>query len=222
MGILGRMSQVIKSNLNSLIDKAEDPEKMIEHTIDEMGSEIKKARKEVISTVAAEKGMAKKRDEHLAEAQSWEDKAMLALKANDEELAREALRRKGKSKAEADRVEEARRGQDAYAMELKSALEQLENKVEDLKLRKQTIASQVRQARTAPERAGGSASRFGSKSLEDLDRMSTKIEAFEAEAEAQAAIEDPKRPDLDRRFAELEKETGVDDELAALKKKLGG
>lgn len=222
MGILGRMSQVIKSNLNALIDKAEDPEKMIEHTIDEMGSEIKKARKEVISTVAAEKAMGKKRDEHLAEAHAWEEKATLALKAGDEELAREALRRKARAKGEADRVEEARRSQDAYAMELKTSLEQLELKVEDLKLRKQTIASQVRQARTAPERAGGSASRFGSKSLEDLERMSSKIEAFEAEAEAQAVIEDPKRADLDKRFADLEKDAGVDDELAALKAKLRG
>lgn len=222
MGILGRMSQVIKSNLNALIDKAEDPEKMIEHTIDEMGSEIKKARKEVIATVAAEKGMGKKRDEQLDEARSWEDKAMLALKAGDDELAKEALRRKARAKAEADRIEEARRGQDAYAMELKSSLEQLEQKVEDLKLRKQTIASQVRQARTAPERAGGAASRFGSKSLEDLDRMSSRIEQFEAEVEAQSVIEDPKRADIERRFKELEKDSGVDDELAALKAKLRG
>jgi phage shock protein A len=216
------MSQVIKSNLNSLIDKAEDPEKMIAHTVDEMEVEIKKARKEVLSTVAAEKGMAKKRDEHLDEARRWEDKAMLALKSGDEELAREALRRKAKEKAEADRVEEARRGQDAYAYELRSSLDQLERKVEDLKLRKQTIASQVRQARTTPERAGGSASRFGSKSLEDLERMSSRIEQFEAEVEAHSVLEDPRRAELDRRFAELEKDGGVDDELAALKAKLRG
>jgi phage shock protein A len=220
MGILGRINSVIKSNLNQLLDKAEDPEKVLNQTVVELADEVKLAKKEVVSCLATQKVMEKKRDELLGDARKWEEKATLALKADDEELAREALRRKQRAQQEADDVEEARRKQEAYVEELKASVVQLEAKVEDLKLRKGTIAAQVRQARRSPERADMAAGRFGSKHFDDVERMTSKIDDMEAEVEAASVLDGDKRPDLDKKFRELEKTSGLDDELAALKAKL--
>jgi phage shock protein A len=220
MGILGRINSVIKSNLNQILDKAEDPEKILNQTVVDLSEEIKLARKEIISCLASEKVMAKKRDTLQEEARKWEDKAVLALKAEDEELAREALRRKQRASQEAEEVETARRNQEAYVEELKSSLGQLEAKVEDLKLRKSTIAAQVRQARKSPETAAGAAGRLGSKHFEDLERYTSRIDEMEAEIEAHAVVSDPSKADIEKRFRDLEKSSVVDDELAALKEKL--
>lgn len=220
MGILGRINSVIKSNLNQLLDKAEDPEKILNQTVVELEGEVKLAKKEVVSCLATQKVMEKKRDGLLEDARKWEEKATLALKADDEELAREALRRKQRALGEADDVEEARRKQEAYVEELKSSVVQLEAKVEDLKLRKGTIAAQVRQARRAPERADMAAGRYGSKHFEDVERMTSRVEEMEAEVEASSVLDDGKSVDLDKKFRDLEKTSALDDELAALKAKL--
>ena len=220
MGILGRINSVIKSNLNQLLDKAEDPEKILNQTVVELEGEVKEAKKEVVSCLATQKVMEKKRDALLEDARGWEEKATLALKADDEELAREALRRKQRAQQEADDVEDARRKQEAYVEELKSSVIQLEAKVEDLRLRKGTLAAQVRQARRSPERADMAAGRMGSKHFDDVERMTSKIEEMEAEVEASAVIDDRKTVDIEKRFRDLEKTSALDDELAALKAKL--
>ena len=85
--------------------------------------------------------------------------------------------------------------------------------------------AQVRRAREAPPAAGSAGGRFGSQTFDDLERMTGRIDQLEAEVEAASVLEDPARVDVDARFRELEKRAGsgaVDDQLAALKKKLGG
>lgn len=220
MGILGRIQSVIKSNLNQLLDKAEDPEKILNQTVVDLKDEVKAAKKEVVSCLATQKVMEKKHDELVEDARKWEEKAALALKAEDEDLAREALRRKQRALSEAADVDDARKKQEAYVDELKASVVQLEAKVEDLELRKGTIAAQVRQARRSPERAEMAAGRYGSKHFEDVERMTSKIDEMEAEIEASSVIDDPKRVDLDKKFRDLEKSSALEDELAALKAKL--
>ena len=229
MGIFSRMGTVLKSNLNALVDKAEDPEKLIGQTIIDMKSELKQARRELVTTAATAKRLEKKALEHDEEASDWERKAVLALKTGDEELAREALRRKAKAKGDADKVRAQSRQQDTAASAMKDTIERVEDKISDLEARKTTLASQVRRARQAPSvEAGGSstgASRFGSETFDELERMAGKIDQLDAEVEVHDVLEDPKRADVDARFRSLEKETGgaaVDDELAALKAKLDG
>src|SRR4249920_3616975 len=105
-----------------MIDKAEDPAKLITQTIEDMGDELKKARQEVVQALASEKQLEKKAADQVKESESWERKAMLALEHGDEELAREALKRK--KKAESDAVETDRlRGQQAtYVGELRASI----------------------------------------------------------------------------------------------------
>src|SRR5690606_9846239 len=104
MSIFGRLNQVIKSNLNSLVDQAEDPEKLIGQTVIDMEAELKKARREIVTTLGTSKRLDKRALELDAEAAGWEEKAVLALRAGDEPLAREALLRKARATAEAGRV----------------------------------------------------------------------------------------------------------------------
>ena len=225
MGILDRLGRSIKANLNSVIDKAEDPAKMITQTIEDMGDELKKARQEVIQALASEKQLEKKATEQVRDAEGWERKAMLALEHGDEELAREALKRKKKAEADAIETDRLRGQQGTYVSELRASIELLERKVDELKARKGTLAAQVSRSRTTssdPLRDGGSAGP-ASPALSRLREMTDKIENMEAEVEAHNLLDDPKRSELDEKFRRLERgETKdvMEDELAALKKRL--
>ncbi len=221
MGIFGRFNRVVKSNLNSMLDRAEDPEKLITQTVVEMKSELKQARKELVSTLGMAKRLEKKAAELADEAIGWEDKAVLALQANDDDLAREALKQKGRIAREAEATERRSHEQANAADEMKETLEQIEAKIDDLEAKKSSLAAQVKRAREG----SGSSRSFSSPHFDELDRMGNRIETLEAEIEAHEVLDDPKRADLEARFRKLErgvKVDAVDDELAALKRKLEG
>jgi len=226
MGIFSRLNRVIKSNLNALIDQAEDPDKLIGQTVAEMKSALGRARKELIEAMGSAKRLDKKEQELEAEAAEWERKAVVALEQDDEDLAREALRRKARTLKEAQNVR-ARAAEHATTAEaMKAQLERIEEKLDDLKTRQKTLAAQVRQARTEPMKAGSAAAeRLGGGAFSELERMADHIDQLDAEVEAHELLEDPKRAELDARFRALESERGdegIEDELAALKAKLGG
>jgi phage shock protein A len=224
MGIFSRLNRVIKSNLNALIDQAEDPDKMIGQTVADMKSALKRARKDLIGAMGSAKRLEKKESELQREAADWEQKAILALEDDDEDLAREALRRKSRALMEAKRVRARAAEQATAAGAMKAQLERIEEKLDDLKARQKTLAAQVRQARTHPpdpDRPTGD--RLGGGAFSDLERMADQIDQLDAEVEAHGLLEDPKRAELDARFEALqsgENEDDVGDELAALKAKL--
>lgn len=222
MGIFSRLNSVIKSNLNSLVDKAEDPEKLISQTVIDMKAEVKRAKRDLVSTLGTAKRLDKEAAEVSDEIESWERKAVLALKAGDDALAREALRQKQRTSRRLGEVRGRAAQQASLADEMKDALDRLEAKIDDLEARKTSLASQVRKARTAPAGSGGS--RYGSDSFDELERMAGRIDQLDAEVEVHSVLDDgPSRADLDARFRALERSSGdvaVDDELASLKAKL--
>lgn len=220
MGIFSRFNRVLKSNLNSMLDNAEDPAKLIDQTIIEMESELKNAKKELVSTLGAAKRLEKKRKELEDEVTRWEDKAVLALKSGDEELAREALKMKQRSSRQVEEASRQASEQEHAAFQMKDTLEEIEQKLEDLKARKSTLAAKVRRARQGPDDdalsgAGGA--------LGDLERLTGRIDSLEAEVEAHDVLDDADTRDVNARFRALEKAAGttkVDDELEALKRRL--
>ncbi len=225
MGIFDRFNRVLKSNLNSLVDQAEDPGKLLEQTILDMETELKRAKKDLITQLGTAKRLEKKIDEHQAEVRSWEDKAVLALRAGDESLAREALKMKQKAKQTAASGQRQAEAAAQSAHDLQGTLEQIEAKIEDLKARKTTLAAQVRRARETSGSPSGARGRFGSEALDGLEQLSGRIDQLEAEVEASNVLDDPDRARVEARFRELEKKSGgsaLDDELAALKRKLEG
>lgn len=221
MGILDRLGQTLKANINSLIDKAEDPQKLIAQTIEEFEDELKKARKEQVSALAEVKQLQRKAKDKIEEAGSWERKAMLALEHGDEELAREGLKRKKQCETDALDFGENEKQRAAYVEELKAQIEQFERKLVELKAKKSSLGSQVSRARAAggnTDVGGNSAGAVGR-----LREMQDKIDAMEAEVEAADIVDDPKKAALEERFRRLERgdtKDHLDDELAALKARL--
>ncbi len=237
MGIFDRMGKVISSNVNALLDKAEDDKKLLELNLEEMAEQLKTGRQDVVAAVAAEKQLRKKADDLRAEVEKWERRAELALKSEDEALAREALRQKKRVESEQQAVEKARIDQRDVALKMKEELERMEQKLEELKLRKGSIAARAQQARSGGG-AEGLGARGGSSAFDNFRRMEEKIEGREQEnialAEVEAALHDgPSEKDLEAKFRDLErgisggaagggtkKDADIEDELAALKKRI--
>ena len=229
MGIFDRMGKVIQSNLNALLDKAEDDKKLVELNLDEMDEQIKAGHKEVIAALAADKQLAKKCDELRADVQRWDHRAELALKSGDEALAREALKQKKRTTGELEVTDRARGEQQAAALKMKEDLERMKQKLAELKMKRGTIVARAAQARAG---AGGEnlGAKGGSSAFDNFRRMEEKIEGREAEGAAMAEVEEaigkgPKNADLEAKFRELEKggaagPSDIDDELAALKKRI--
>jgi phage shock protein A len=223
MGILGRMSSVIKSNLNDLISKMEDPGKQVEQMIDDMQDQVRQARGEVVTALTAEKRLATRREELARELAVWDDRAMKAVRAGDDGLAREALIRKGRVGEELKKVEGEYRTQTEYVDALKTSLKAMEARIEEIKARKGTIKAKV----------GAGGNPLGSTdSFDTFDRMAERIDRSEDEGTAAAELADlGGKDDLERKFRELENRAGsqpgaapaaspVDDELADLKRRL--
>ncbi len=232
MGIFDRMGKVISSNMNALLDKAEDDDKLVELNVEEMGEQLKEGRRDVISAVAAEKQLAKKVETLKAESEKWDKRAELALKTGDEALAREALKQKKRSTVETDAAEKARADQRDAALRMKSELTRMEAKLEQVKMRKGSIAARAKQAKGGGELGA----RGGSSAFENFRKMEEKIDGKEQENAAMNEVEEAlgdgeSKRDLDAKFRDLERQMGgsgggaegptdIDDELAAMKKRL--
>lgn len=232
MGIFDRMGKVISSNMNSLLDKAEDDKKLIELNVEEMAEQLKAARQEVIGAVAAEKQLKKKVESLQEDEDRWDKRAELALKGGDEALAREALKQKRRVAADKETTEKARTEARNTALNMKEELERMEQKLDEIKLRKGTIVARAQQAKGGGG-AEGLGAKGGSSAFENFRKMEEKIEGKEAEGSAMAEVEDAIRDggmskeELDAKFKELERSGGkgktdsqLDDDLAALKKRI--
>jgi phage shock protein A len=239
MGIFDRMGKVIQSNLNSLLDKAEDDKKLIELNLDEMDGQIKAGHQEVVQAVAAEKQLRKKADDLKADVERWDKRAELALKSGDEALAREALKQKKRVTTEAELADKVRGEQRDVALRMKEELERMKEKLAELKMRKGTIVARAAQSRGAGAEQLGTRG-GGSSAFDNFRRMEEKIEGREAEGAAMAEVEEAlgkgeKAQDLEAKFRDLERQVGggggggkggeggpsdIDDELAALKKRI--
>jgi phage shock protein A len=234
MGIFDRMGKVIQSNLNALLEKAEDDKKLIELNLDDMDGQIKAGQQEVVQAIAAEKQLRKKADDLRADVERWDRRAELALKSGDEPLAREAIKQKKRVSSELDAAEKARAEQRDAALKMKDELERMRQKVSQLRMRKGAILARAAQAKGGAEQLGA---RGGSSAFDNFRRMEEKIEGREAEGSAMAEVEEAlgrgaKADDMEAKFRELERQMGggqaggtadspdVEDELAALKKRI--
>lgn len=238
MGIFDRMGKVISSNVNALLDKAEDPKKSLDLIVEEMKDQIKAARKELVEGVAAEKVLRKKVDELDGEVNKWDRRAELALKAGDEKLAREALVQKKRVVGERDRAEALRAEQRSAVLNMKAELERMEQKQQEVAARKGTLGAQLKQARGGGGAEGLGAKAAGASAFAEFRRMEDQIEGHAAEVAAHQEVEAAlgegglSGAELEAKFAALEhggakgpeidksKSPEIDDELAALKKKI--
>lgn len=222
MGIFGRISTLLKANINDLVSKAEDPEKILNQLILDMKEQLIEAKKQVAVSIADEKRLKKQLDNELHMAREWEKKAMMAVRAGRDDLAKEALARKTEHDTLAAEYKAHWEAQKAAADKLRDSLRQLNNKIEEAKRRKNLLIARQKRAeaqKTIQETMSGL---NDTSAFDTFDRMSQKIEKMEAEAEASAELAEGFSGDgLASKFDELESDHGTDEALAALKAKMG-
>lgn len=222
MSFFARLAQLIKSNLNELISRAEDPEKMLEQVIRDMNVQLLEAKKQVAVAIADEKKLDKQAETEEKEAESWERKAMLAIRASNDELAKEALARKKEHEALGTQLREQHRKQKAAVDQLKLALRALNDKIQEAGRKKHVLVARKRRAEAMKNIQETMSGIADSSAFETFDRMQQRIERLEAESEAQAELAEEASGDvLKRKFRDLEATRGMDADLEALKRKMG-
>src|SRR5512132_918361 len=222
MGIFARIATLIKSNLNDLISRSEDPEKMLNQVVLDMSNQLIEAKKQVAVSIADEKRLAKQAEQEAANAAEWERRAMLAIKAGDDALAKEAQNRKKEHEARANTFKDQWQKQKNAVDQLKSALRMLNSEIEEAKRKKNVLIARKKRAEAQRAIQETMSGMNNASAFETFDRMSEKIDQIEAEAEASSEIAEQYTGDtLADRFGKLEATAGADDELTALKRKMG-
>ncbi|MGA3120037.1 MAG: PspA/IM30 family protein [Polyangiaceae bacterium] len=222
MGIFSRLAQLIRSNLNDLISRSEDPEKMLNQVVLDMNNQLVEAKKQVAASIADEKRLAKQFEQEAANAQEWERRAMLALRAGNEGLAKEALARKREYEDLTATLKDQWTKQKTAVDQLKTALRLLNDKIEEAKRKRNVLIARKKRAEAQKAIQETMSGLRDHSAFETFDRMSQKIDQIEAEAEAQTDLAEEFSGDsVAKQFQELERTHSSDDDLVALKRKMG-
>src|SRR5688572_18616221 len=224
MGIFSRLGTLIKSNINDLITKAEDPEKMLSQVLLEMQQQLVEAKKAVAVAIADEKKLQKQYTSETDKSKEWERKAMVAVRAGDDNLARQALARKQEHETIATQFQQQWIAQKQAVEKLKDALRLLNNKIEEAKRKKNILIARKKRAEAQQQIANTMQGLGDTSAFDTFDRMAERIQLMEAEAEAGAELAGELSGDtLETKFLQLEQGAGSteDDALSELKAKMG-
>jgi len=214
MGLFDRLKRVVGANLNDLVSKAEDPEKMLEQSILEMQEDLVQLRQSVAQSIAAQKRAEQQYNQAQNDVNKWQRNAQLALQKGDEDLARQALERKKTSSETAASLKASLDQQFTQVDTLKRTLIAIESKISEAKTKKDMLKARISAAK-AQEQLQGTVGRLNTSSAAAaFDRMEEKVMLQEARAQAAGELAGA---DLDSQFAALESGSGVEDELAAMK-----
>ena len=219
MGFFDRLSRLLRANLNDLVSKAEDPVKILDQAVSDMQDDLVKLRQAVAMAIASQKRLKNQAEQAESQARTWYERAELALKKNEDELAREALTRRKTFQETATSLGTQVQAQSAQVETLKKSLVALEGKIAEARTKKDMlkVSAQAAQARQQLQSAVGS---MGTNSaMAAFERMEDKVQSLEASSQAAAELAGA---DLDSQFAALEGGDDVDDELAALRKQVEG
>jgi phage shock protein A len=222
MGIFDRLSTLIRSNINELISRAEDPEKMLNQLISDMKSQLAKAKQQVASAIADEKKLAAQVEREKSLAEDWERRAMLAVREGKDDLAKQALIRQNEHVQNALTLHETWVGHKGETERLKGSLRQLSDKIDEAQRKKNILIARQKRAE-AQARIQETMSSLSDKSaFESFERMEEKIGDMERKALASAELSSELEGDtLVDEFHQLEYRGSADDQLLELKKRMG-
>ena len=222
MGLFDRFSTLLRSNINDLISRAENPEKMLNQLIVDMKTQLAKAKQQVASAIADEKKLQSDAEAMKKQAEDWERRAMLAVQEGRDDLAKQALGRYNEHLQGAQQLHETWLKHKAETEALKLSLRQLNDKIEEAKRKKNILVARAKRAE-AQQRIQETMSGMSDKSaFESFERMTEKIEANERKAIAAAEIQEEFSGDhLARQFDALEYKGSSDQQLLALKQRMG-
>jgi phage shock protein A len=223
MGIFSRLKTLISSNVNDMINKAENPEKMLNQLLIDMSEQLIESKKAVAMAIADEKKLERETANQQAQAQEWERKAMLAVRAGQDDLAKEALLRKQEYDTSYQEYQKQWTAQKASVEKLKESLRELQAKIEEAQRKKNLLVARAKRAEAQQKIQNTISSVTGNTSAFDaFDRMAKKVDQMEAQADAAKELEDLSADaNLEKKFAALEKsDTSADLMLTELKEKM--
>lgn len=223
MGIFDRFKTVVSSNINDLISKAENPEKMLNQLLIDMNEQMIESKKAVAMAIADEKKLEREAAENKRMAEDWEKKAMLAVRSNRDDLAKEALLRKQEYEGYATQLTQQWQAQKESVEKLKVSLRELQSKIDEANRKKNILIARAKRAEAQDKINKTMSSLSGNRSAFDtFDRMSKKVDEMEARADATKELEDATSgATLEKQFAELESSgAGADAMLEDLKRKM--
>ena len=218
MSIFNRIRDLLSANINSMIDSAEDPEKMAEEYLRQLNNELYEAKTNVASAMADATKLNTRETQYNVETEQWAAKAEAALRAGNEELAKAALARKVQASKLAAQYKEQSDAQDQQVEALQQALVQLETRIAETKSKKELIVAKKNRAQTQEAIQRAARGIGNANAMDKLDQLEERVDDRLAKADAMAKIEGDT---LENKFRDLERDSEVDSELAELKKKLG-
>lgn len=217
MGIFKQFVDILKANINDMLDKAEDPEKMIKLMIVEMEEAVTKATSALAQAMANEKNLQRKEDVANQETGNWEGKAVQALKSGREDLAKEALSKKINFESQSKQYSQMRATANQATGQLKDNLDKIKMKLDEARMKQSTLTARSQAAKAQKEFAKQMGNMSNS-AFSKFDKMEEKIMKLEAEGEALGEITGATIKEDE--FAKLDKDEKMEDELAKLKKQL--
>ena len=226
MGMFTKLSTVIKSNINDLISRAENPEKMLNQIIIDMRDQLAKAKREVAAAIADERKLKSQLDDEAKQARDWEHRAMLAVKEGRDDLAKQALIRQQEHAERAQVIQQTWQEQAGETESLKGSLRQLNDKIEEAKRKRNLLIAKQKRAQAQRRIHETMSGLSDTSAFEAFNRMAEKIEEQERQSVAHAEVSAALGGDsLEQDFVSLEagSTTGADveDKLLALKSQMG-
>ena len=220
MAIFSRIADILKANINDMIDKAEDPEKMVKQLIVEIEQDVEEATQALGQAMGSQKMAAKELADAMAKSADWNDKARLALKAGNEDLARRALECKVGVDAQIEAMQKSYDQITAQVNKMKDQVTDLRMKLDEARARQQVLIARAKMADAAQDVAMSINTSNIDSAFAKLDRLERKVTEKESVAEAFTEIGGAE-VDAEKQFAELAHNAAVDSELERLKAELG-
>ena len=222
MGVFQRMSLVVRSWVNALIGKAEDPQKVLEQLVSDMRGQLAGVKQDVAAAIADEKKLLAQVDREKQQADEWERRAMLAVQENRDDLAKQALVRPNEHMQHAQQLNETWLKHKADTEALKEQLRGLNDKIEEAKRRKNILIARARRAEVQGRIQQTMSTMSNQSAFESFERMAERIEDMERQAVAAQELAGELTGDtLSRQFEQLEFRGNADQQLLELKQKMG-
>ena len=225
MGIFDRLATLLKSNINDLISRAEDPEKMLDQIVVDMRNQLARAKQQVAAAIADEKRLKDQAEAEEKAAADWEAKAMLAIKEGRDDLAKQALVRQSEHQEHANTLFTTWQAHQLETEKLKNSLRDLNDKIEEAKRKKNLLLARQRRAQAQQKISETMSSMSEKSAFEAFARREEKITSNERMIKASSEIDEEFSGDrLSHDFKRLEKSAGsasADQQLLALKQKMG-
>ena len=219
MAIFSRLSDLLKANINDLIDRAEDPEKMVKQIIIDMEEQLQNAVQGLGSVMASERQMLKQLEEAQSQSKLWEDRAKSALKSSNEELAKQAIDTKLKADESVNQYQKMHTDISSQLSILREQVEILKKKLNEARTRQTMLMARDTVADARKEVSSAIGDLDSSGAFAKMDKMERKIAEKEAQADAAYEISGLNAEQNDP-FANMDKQKVAEDEMARLKKEL--